>query len=294
LRAPSRAKVLAVHDDRLLVVDDDVTIVAAQHVDMGRHVHEMAGIRHEVAQPVAGAQRALRERRHLHQVDIEVQQAGMVPARGDVAEGALQHLDRLLGAGAGRRLAGLEVPHQPGRLVHDRLGEHRAQVEIVRMGMEQLAHLDGEGLVPGGLVLDRLALRVARRQRSDQRLFDRRGVGRGGQCALHGVVRGFERALLAGRIVAVPRKIVVRPGGVGDAPVRHGTAGISLQRLLEALDRLGVVEAVEPVQAAIEPELRLRRRGGDGPLVGTEIVIVVHGHAPASERGMVPPSAPLR
>ena len=278
-------QVLAVDHDGLLVVDDDVAIVAAQHVDMGRHVHEMARIGHEVAQPVAGAQRTLRERRHLHQMDVEVQQAGMIPARRDVAEGAFQHLDRLLRAGARRRLAGLEVPHLPRRLVHDRLGIDRAQVEIVRMGAEQLAHLDGEGLVPGRLVLDHLALRVARRQRADQRLLDRRGVGRGSQGALHGVVRGFERALLAGRIVAVPGQVVVRAGGVGDAPVRHGAAGIGLERLLETLDRFGMVEAVEPVQSAIEPELRLRRRGRDDALVGAEIVIVVHGPCPRCDPG---------
>ncbi len=91
---PLALEELAVGRDRLLVPDDDVVVVAAEHVDVGRHVQQVAGIGHEVAQLVAGAQRAFRVRRHLHEVDVHVQQAGMALASGrlDLAHGPLQHV----------------------------------------------------------------------------------------------------------------------------------------------------------------------------------------------------------
>src|SRR5437762_6355719 len=56
----------------------------------------MARVGHQLAQPVAGPQRALREGRHLHQVHIKVEQAGMVPRGRGVVELPLEHLHRLL------------------------------------------------------------------------------------------------------------------------------------------------------------------------------------------------------
>src|SRR5262249_57353148 len=47
-----------------------------------------------------------------------------------------------------------------------------------------------------------------------------------------------------------------------------------LQRPLEAGDRLRVVEAVEPVEAPIEPELGLGHCGGDLARVRAQIVVV--------------------
>jgi hypothetical protein len=46
-----------------------------------------------------------------------------------------------------------------------------------------------------------------------------------------------------------------------------------LQRLLEALDRLGMVEPEHPVEAAIEPQLRIGRRRRDFAAVRAEIEI---------------------
>ncbi len=122
--------------------------MAAQHVDMGRHVDQVARIGHQIAQPVAGPERALRERRHLHQVNVEMQQAGMVPRGREILERAFENLDRLGGAGILGDAASAEIPHLPRRLVHDRVGEDRADVEIVTPGLEHRAHRLGEGLVP--------------------------------------------------------------------------------------------------------------------------------------------------
>ncbi len=48
-------EVLAVGHDGVGVVGHDIVILAAEHVDMGRHMLQMPGIRDQPAQPVAGA-----------------------------------------------------------------------------------------------------------------------------------------------------------------------------------------------------------------------------------------------
>ena len=47
-------------------------VVAALHIDVGRHVHEVACIGHKRAQPIPGFQRLFGCRRHLHQVNVEM------------------------------------------------------------------------------------------------------------------------------------------------------------------------------------------------------------------------------
>ena len=115
IHRPGAVVELAVGDDRLLVPVHRVAVVAALDVDVGGHVHEVAHVGADLAQPVAGEQRRFRVRRHLHQVHVQVQEARMVHRAGQIAEGGLQHLARLERAGAGRGLAGAQVPHAPGR-----------------------------------------------------------------------------------------------------------------------------------------------------------------------------------
>ena len=159
IHRPGALVELAVRDDRLLVPVHRVAVVAALDVDVGGHVHEVAHVGGQLAQPVAGDQRRLGMRRHLHQVDVQVQQAGMAHRAGQVAESGLEHLARLERAGAGGGLAGAQVPHLPGRTVQDRFDEDGAQVEVVGMRLVRAAHGIGEGVVPGALVLDGVALR---------------------------------------------------------------------------------------------------------------------------------------
>ena len=149
IHRPGAVVELAVRDDRLLVPVHRVAVVAALDVDVGGHVHQVAHVGGHLAQPVAGDQRHLRMRRHLHQVDMEVQQAGMVHRPGQIAEGGLEHLARLERAGAGRGLAGAQVPHAPGRAVKDRFREDGAQIEVVGMRPVRSAHGVGKGVVPG-------------------------------------------------------------------------------------------------------------------------------------------------
>ena len=116
----------------------------------------MSGLISRSRSPVT--ERRFRMRRHLHQVDVQVQQAGMAHRAGQFAEGGLEHLARLERAGAGGGLAGSQVPHVPGRAVEDRFDEDGAHVEVVGVRLVGAAHGVGEGIVPGALVLDGVAL----------------------------------------------------------------------------------------------------------------------------------------
>ena len=54
----------------------------------------------------------------------------------------------------------------------------------------------------------------------------------------------------------------------------HGASGVVLQRFLEAFDGLFVVVGIRPDQAAIEPELRVRRVGGDLPRIDVDVEVI--------------------
>ncbi len=140
--------------------------MAGEHVDMRRHVDQVAGIGHQRAQGVGGLQRPFRERRHLHQVDIEVEDARVAHGGGVERQRLLQHGLGLLGGGALRRSAGLQVPHLPRRAVQKRLGEDGAHVEAPAVCAESAAHGVRESVVPRRHVVDRLGLGVTRRQRA--------------------------------------------------------------------------------------------------------------------------------
>lgn len=103
---------LPVGDDRRVIGVDDRLIVAAEYIDVRRHVLQMARVRHEAAQPVSHLQRYFGIRRHLHQVDIHVEQTGMpAPSRVfDALQGRLEHFFGFSRARAFSNTAGLQVP----------------------------------------------------------------------------------------------------------------------------------------------------------------------------------------
>ncbi len=131
---------LTVGDDGLLVPQHRVTIVAALDVDVRRHVGEVAHIGADLAQPIAGDQRRFGMRRHFHQMDVQMQQAGVAHRARQRTERALQHLARFSRSGVGRGVAGALIPHAPRRSVHDRLDEDVAHVEVVWMCLMNQAH----------------------------------------------------------------------------------------------------------------------------------------------------------
>ena len=57
---PGSLEVLVIGQDRAVVARHHVVVVAAQHVDVRRHVLQVAGVRHQVDQRVAGGERPLR------------------------------------------------------------------------------------------------------------------------------------------------------------------------------------------------------------------------------------------
>jgi hypothetical protein len=66
--------------------------------------------------------------------------------------------------------------------------------------------------------------------------------------------------------------------------MRHRAVGVVRQRLLKALDCFSMVEAEDPVQPAVEPELGVGRRCRDFAAVPSEIEI---GHGPVASVSMI-------
>jgi len=71
-----------VRGDRVRVRGNDAAVVAAQHVDVGRHVLQVAAVGDEIPEPVGDPQRAFWLRRHFHQVDVHVQDAWVCSGLG--------------------------------------------------------------------------------------------------------------------------------------------------------------------------------------------------------------------
>ena len=126
-----------------LVPDHHVAVVAAQHVDVGRHVHEVAGVGDErraagrpPAAPAPG--RATSPSR------------GRTCAAGPDAGGAATAMPRssaAIASAVSAPSAGVpvEVPQLPWRPVHQRLGEQRRHVGVVRVLGVDGAHRVGVG-----------------------------------------------------------------------------------------------------------------------------------------------------
>ena len=93
---------------------------------------------------------------------------------------------------------------------------------------------------------------------------------------LHMLEAALRRTEPLGRPLLLPGQVVKWPGRIGDAPMNHGACGVGLEGPHEALDALVVIEAVAPVEADIEPALRLWRRGRDTAPVRTEVE-AIHG-----------------
>ena len=179
----------------------------------------------------------------------------MIPSAFDPVEGLFQHGAGLFGPGPFCDAARLQIPHLPGRLVHDRFDEDRTYIGIVGVGSEYLSHLDGEGLVPRHHVVDWFALRVPGLERLDQGPFARRRACDLLESPLHCIVGRGQRVGAALRVVKVPGQIVIRSQCVSGAPVRHGASWIRLDRSPEAGRRLAMVITVKPVQTPVEPGL---------------------------------------
>ncbi len=81
--------------NRLLVPVHHIVIMPAQHVDMGRHMHKMPGVRYQRAQHITRLQRGLGRRRHFHQVNVKMQQTRVGHGPVNRVQGEFQNLLRL-------------------------------------------------------------------------------------------------------------------------------------------------------------------------------------------------------
>ncbi len=144
-------------------------------------MHQVPCVGRQIDQPVAGGQGPLGVGRHLHEVDVHVQQAQMAVGALGVkrVEGSLEHINCFERARALRRLAADQVPQFPGGPVHDRLGEQGADIQVIAVGPVDLAHRVCVGVVPSCEVVFAGSFgvrRVAVRQRTDQRAFEITGA----------------------------------------------------------------------------------------------------------------------
>ena len=98
---------------RFLVPENDVVVVAAEHVDVRGHMHEMACVRDKGAQDVSLPKGRLGRRGHLHQVDVEVQQTGVRHGVGAAGKGVFKRAFGLHRGGTAGGLAGFQIPHLP-------------------------------------------------------------------------------------------------------------------------------------------------------------------------------------
>ena len=257
----------------------DVLVVSAEYVDVRGHVHEMAGIRHEVLEPVAVTEGAFGVRRHLHQVDVHVQQARMIPGARGLFKGALKDSHSLGGRGIRVRYALVKIPELPRRPVHHGLGIETGDVEVVGVCLVDRLHRGSEAVVEGLIVFDRGVGGIARCQYlNESTLCRRRGLER--KTRPEGLMRAFEcRALLLGG-EHLPRLVIVWADGVGDAPMGKRTGRIGCHCLFETDNRFLVIVCEQPDKAAVEPRLRIRVFAGRAA-VATQIEIVLHEvHSP--------------
>ncbi len=199
--------------------------------------------------------------RHLHQVDVHVQQTRMRFAACllHLRDRLFQHLHRLSRVGALGGLAGRQIPERPRRPVHQRLCEQRANVWVIRECPIHLPHRVGIGVVPGIAVFGWRWRWTALCQRPNECLFNVGSIAHPGEGGLGRRMGSFERLGHVGVTERLPGLVVVGAECVGDAPIGHGAIRVNLRRLLKASDRFLVVKAIAPDQAAIEPQLSFRR-----------------------------------
>ena len=244
--------------DRALVGQHRVLPAPDPGVDVRGHVHQVAGTGHQLAQAVGGLDAALRVGRGLDRMHVQVQRTGMV---GVARHHRLQGGDDLGGMARGLQLG---VVVRPGLQVHQRLGVQHGRIQVVRALLQQAPGRLGVGLVQFAPVVAGL-LRVTRRQRLDEGLLARAGVGRQFACAL----QPLPGVGMVGRVHA---GIDMRPQHQRCAPPAHRALRVEFGGLEEGAFGGVVVEAPGQRQALVEPALHLRVAAGDRETVITQAI----------------------
>ena len=148
-----------------------------------------------------------------------MKQAGMGHATG-LGERRLEHLSGLGRARALGRPPTAQVPQRPCGHVHQRVSAQSGDIEVVGVRGPNLPHGIRVGRVPLGEVIHRFGVLVSRRQRADQLALDcRRPLC---QCrrTLRRLVGTTDRGAQIEVVERIPLLVVVRTGGVSQAPMR--------------------------------------------------------------------------
>ena len=248
---------LLVRVPRLLVAAHRVAPAADVHVDVRRHVVDVAH-RDLAAEVVRTRFRQTRILRRLHEVDVEVAGAGVadVPREDGLEDGAnLLHVLRF------------EIHiSAPGAQQHPGLGLQREHVQVVRVARRDLVHLPRvqrvEHPAAGALGVG-LEPHV---EGVDERLFD---LGRTRPVLLRLLHGGVGRAFVAGRHAAVQ----VRRQRPRLAPVARSALRVLHLRGAERLLRDRGAEGVHEQEALVEVGLGLLGRRGDRAVVRTEVAV---------------------
>ena len=240
-------------------------------VDVAGHVHHVRGVGHRPAEEVCRGRGALRGRRGLDGVDVEVVQPRVVgielQARLDRRDDLRRPLARL--AVEGR----VEVPRVE---VHQRLGEQEAHLGILGIPSRQLPHRVRVSGLQGCLRLRGGGRRVAvaLRHGGDEGALEPGGRRRPSCGELAGL---SDRRRRHHRPLGQRRQVDVGAEREGDAPGAHRAGGVAGERLAEGGLGLLEVEGVHPAQPLVEVVLGIGAVGGDRTMGSAEAAVERHG-----------------
>ena len=151
--------------------------MAALHVNVRRHMPEMTAFRRQRAQLIGRSQSALRGGRHLHRVNIQVQQTRMW--MGTLRHALFEHRHHLKRVCVVKRLSGFQIPQAPRGAVHHRFRKQGGDIEVAGELCVNVAHSAGVDVVPTHQFSEFLVLRrlVALQQGVKQGPLDGRAIG---------------------------------------------------------------------------------------------------------------------
>ena len=229
-------------------------VVTEKRVDMRRHVMKVASIRRSKRLKAARrGQRPLRRWRHLLDMDIEMEDADMVrpgPGQRPRQRGLDFRHTRVRVRGTGVNI--IELPwcqHDLGVDIES------GDIGIGTKPVINLAHGVGIGAFPRrhGVAIRHLRLGKADGQRRNQ-CAHFRGSGTGARLRLgNSDPAGRQHIGFLSRIQPVPGQIHERAAGNGNCPPAKREIVILIHRSAKAVDRLFMVEPVEPSKPARKP-----------------------------------------
>ncbi len=112
--------------------------MAALHVNVRWHMQQMAPFRCQTAPLISRSQRALRHGRHLHGVNVHVQNTRM--GIGALGHALFEHRHHFMRVCMVERLAAFQIPQAPGRAVHHRFRKQGDHIKVAGKLCVHVAH----------------------------------------------------------------------------------------------------------------------------------------------------------